>query len=200
MIVNQHHDNRLARDFLHRIQVPGRVHSHQPAVLPLARTPPLGAHLALHIRQLIESVLPPRAHELILLVIGRDIRARALLPVEIESVLFVVVVVCLAAEQRRRLPVREGLQRLSETALFGGFEGARVGDDAFGACVGAEADVGWDGVGHGWHVAGGAWGECAGRGFVGVVGVEGCSVVGGGRGEGDGVFRVCSRGVMLCAG
>ena len=90
------------------------------------------------------------------------------------------------------------MQGLTETALFGGFEGARVGDDAFGAGVGAEADVGRDGIGHGWHVAGRARGEYAGRGFVGVVGVQGCSVVGGG--EGAGVFGVCSRGVVLCAG
>ena len=88
------------------------------------------------------------------------------------------------------------MQCLAKASLLGRLKGARIGDDAFWAGVGVEADIVRDGVGHGWHAAGRARGERP-LWFVGMIRVQRRPVV---VGERAGVFRMCSGMVMLRVG
>lgn len=88
------------------------------------------------------------------------------------------------------------MQCLAKTSLLGRLKGARIGDDAFRAGVGAEANIVGDGISHGRHAAGRARGESPLR-FVGMLGMQRRSVV---VGERAGVFRMGSGRVMLGVG
>jgi hypothetical protein len=66
IIINQHHDSRVRRHLLHRIQIPTRVHRNQTPIPPLTGTLPSRPNFALFlVRKLLQPIGPPRPHEII---------------------------------------------------------------------------------------------------------------------------------------
>ena len=86
-----------------------------------------------HVGQLVEAVGTPGAHEVILIVIGRPVRTRALFARGSESRLL-----AFAEDRWGEFAVGVGAEGLAETSLPGRVKGSCVGNDAFGAGVGVE--------------------------------------------------------------
>ncbi len=129
-------------NLLHCIEIAVGIDGQQGAIFAHAGAGSPGSDVGGAVGQLGQAVGPPGTHEVILVIVGRGVRAGALFAREVESGLF-----AFAEERRGELAVGVGAEGLAETSLLGGVEGLSVGDDAFRAGVGVEGGGAGDMIG-----------------------------------------------------
>ena len=152
-ITNQHHNNRVRRNPLDRIQIPNRIHAGQAAIAAFTRTQSAGAMIVAYALHFAEPIGSPLADEGVFVVVvghGSDgVGAGALFAGADGGGWF-----GLGGGEDG---AGEGVQRLAEGAFARPVVGFGVGDDAFGAGVGVEVRAGRDVVDCCWHGGGAGW-------------------------------------------
>lgn len=141
IIVNENHHDGLGGHFLHRVEVSQRIHGDHRTVSSLTGAVPSRSQAVAHVRELIQSVRSPRAHEFVLVILQRDVRAGAFLPREVVGRFLVL------AEERWRRAGRDGPQGLAQVSFFGQLVRPRIGDDAFWSGIRGEVRAPGDVIG-----------------------------------------------------